>query len=90
MNDKYLIETYWYFERLEEKNDRGQIMIIKLDRWLQYLLEINYFIFVVDFCFINSACLSDGQTQIGKDCLVCQPNSSRTDWTLKKGLFNFY
>lgn len=43
------------------------------------------FIFVVDFCFINSTCLSDGQTQIGKDCLFCQPNSSRTDWTLKKG-----
>lgn len=74
----------------DKKNDRGQIMILRVDQWQQCLLEINCFIFVVDFCFINSICLSGGQTQIEKDCLVCQPNSSRTDWTLKKGLFNFY
>lgn len=27
----------------------------------------------------------DGQTQTDKDCHVCQSNSSRTNWTLKKG-----
>lgn len=40
---------------------------------------------VLDLCFINGECFSDGQTQVGKECLICEPNSTRTNWTLNKG-----
>lgn len=42
-------------------------------------------LFFSDFCFIDGICYSNGQTQLQKDCLVCQTNSSRTDWTLQNG-----
>lgn len=51
-----------------------------------YFINIKImFLFFLDFCFIDGICYSNGQTQLQKDCLVCQPNSSRTEWTLKDG-----
>lgn len=49
-----------------------------------YFINIKS-LFSLDFCFIDGICYSNSQTQLQKDCLVCQPNSSRTEWTLKDG-----
>lgn len=50
-----------------------------------FFMSFFYIFVVLDFCFINNACYIDGQTQVRKDCLVCQPNTSKTNWTLKNG-----
>lgn len=62
------------------------IYIFKSLSWFVIILLISKkSFFSLDFCFIDGICYSNGQTQLQKDSLVCQPNSSRTEWTLKDG-----
>lgn len=40
-------------------------------------------LFCSDFCSIDGICYDESQTEVGRECLICQPKSTRTNWTLK-------
>lgn len=58
--------------------------MFRTKNWEVFIKKL-YNIFDVDFCFIDGICYNDGQTHIYKDCQVCRPNVSRTNWTLENG-----
>lgn len=56
-----------------------------------FLVNIHCMFLILDLCFIDDTCYGDGQMQSDKNCNVCKPNISRTNWTIKTGLyFDFY